>query len=158
MVDKADFEREVKSSEVCEKEASKFCEKVREKRKAIRAKAAASAPTPAGRSRRKKGPAQPRLVLPADALTQPEMKRLSPPGSYVWQNTSTQAWLGRLPPAGQVSRSWLAHGHRGSAILVLRELWSRALNLGLCDEIPVVGLEAEAAKHDPSLAAGSSVA
>ena len=69
-----------------------------------------------------------RLELPkTESIPQSAVKELSPPGSFVWCSRGSGAWLGRLPPFGEHSRSW--SNERGAAVLILRILkkaWAAA--------------------------------
>lgn len=120
--DQAEFSRLVKVSANAAKTAASCVAAVRTRREVSRQAAAPVAPAKRGRGAAKSsGKAVPvRIVLPPGAVTQAEAKLLSPPGSYIWRNTSSQALCGKMPP---ISRSWMAHGHRGSCIKVLRVLW-----------------------------------
>jgi len=81
----------------------------------------------------------PRLVVPAGALTQAEAKSLSPPVPTFGRTFPASSGV-ESSPLGDISRSWMSHGHRGSAIKVLRELWDRAIALGHCTECQIDGL------------------
>ena len=68
-----------------------------------------------------------------------------------------------MPPFARVSRSWQLWGHRRAAVLVLQDVWEKALLLDGkgTEDCPVQGLfgtsaEAEAALPAPGGAAAAS--
>lgn len=159
--DKSEYMKEKKATTDKKNDQGAFVEKVRVRRQRVVSARAEAAAKSAKAKRRKKGAEPPRMRLPPGAITQPEAKLMSPSASFIWGNTSSQAWCGKMPPGSQVSRSWLCHGHRGAAVQVLRELWARAVSYGHCDEVGVEGLFEEAALQEAyrpgiSNASGSS--
>ena len=68
-----------------------------------------------------------RRKLPEGELFQPDLVGLVPPGSHIWRGDNVGCWCGHLPPYKRISCSWSLYGHRESAVLVLRDLWSRFL-------------------------------
>ena len=89
--------------------------------------AAADAKFAAGQS---KAPAPlPQLALPDHHISQAEAKKLTPPGTYVWQRTNAfrKEWCGRYPISqyGQVTESFAKHGNCSVTAwhACLRGLW-----------------------------------
>lgn len=148
--DKTQYTKLMKDKEKAKTSAKSFAEGLKAKRATIRAPAAASssgAPGSRGRSSKKR-PEPPRLVIPGGALTQPEAKLLAPPDSNTWHNQSAQTWCGKVKGMGEVSRSWLAHGRRAAAVLVLRVLWERTIMLGKADACPIPSLYDDASLRE----------
>jgi hypothetical protein len=82
-------------------------------------------------------------AVPPDAISQPEMKDMLPPGASVWQGRlGSGAWCSHLPPHPRISRSWALAGHREAAMFVLRHIWSLWLHdQGLQNtDCPVAGV------------------
>ncbi|CAK0844083.1 unnamed protein product [Prorocentrum cordatum] len=53
-----------------------------------------------------------------------DANKYKPPGSYIWRSFRGQAWQGRVPPAGIVSRSWQKYGGYNHALReLIKELW-----------------------------------
>lgn len=147
--DKAEYTKEASERKAKQSDSQVFVQHVRKRRTELAQKASASSSSQAGR-RQKPAKKAPRLALPPGSLTQAEVKKMSPEGSYVWRNTSSQAWCGKIAPFGDVSRSWLAHGHRGAAVKLLRVLWERAISVGLATECLVQGLYSDSALEETS--------
>ena len=80
--------------------------------------------------------------LPTGEFLQPDLKPLVPPGSTIWRGHKDGAWNGHLPPFKRVIATWSLYGHRPSAIIVLRDLWTRYLmTRGLSEsDCPIIGL------------------
>ena len=134
------------------KDAKEFGEKLKALRLRLLEERPGAAPVikAKGGKPKAKPKAAPKIKVPAGAITQPEAKHMAPRGAFIWRNTSSQAWCGKMPPLGELSRSWNAHGHRASCILVLRELWLRAIRLGLATECAVADLYSEAIVQEPA--------
>ena len=69
--------------------------------------------------------------LPHDLshISQKDAKLLMPPQSYIWKSRSDGCWHSKVPPFGEVSRSWRRYGEHQSCLLVLREAWKLHLDL-----------------------------
>ena len=90
-----------------------------------------------------KGPVVRRL--PEGDLQQADLAPLVPPGGHIWRGNKVGAWSSHLKPFRRFSLSWHVHGHRWSAVLVLRDLWSKYLLLNgeTEEQCPIEGLFAE---------------
>ena len=75
-------------------------------------------------------------------IPQPLAKQLCPPRAFIWRSLGDGAWVGRLPPHGEISRSWARHGERSACMQVLQTLWSQYCDVHglLLKNIPVQGL------------------
>lgn len=111
-------------------------EEYRQRRAAVRPKAAAkpSAVNP-------RGVRYPRR-LPAGEISHSQAKELSPPNSYVWRSLRDGRWCGRFPPYGEMSRSWARHTEQGALRQVLAHLWEQYLTSGgfTTAQCPIGGL------------------
>lgn len=97
----------------------------------------------AGSSSGHRSAALPRVSIPQRGVIPHESaSQMKPPGSFVWRALTEGAWLGRLPPHGEVSRSWRRHGEREACLQVLRHLWQQYLDLQGWgeDSCPIIGL------------------
>lgn len=65
-----------------------------------------------------------RKLPPEGNIPHAHAKLLTPPGSFVWRNLVSGAWLGRMPPFGEHSRSWTTYGERGALIMFLKMIWT----------------------------------
>lgn len=117
-------------------EAHEFRQQVIAKRRSLPSSGRASSSS--GR-----GAAQPGFSVPQRGdIPHEAASQMKPPGAFVWRSLTDGAWLGRLPPHGEVSRSWRRHGERDACLQVLRHLWQQYLDLqGLDhDSCPIQGL------------------
>ena len=87
-----------------------------------------------GKGKGKKGkgkaagdPPPPPRRLPEGDLTQPMLKPLLPPGASLWHGNVAGTWNSHYPPFPRVSAAWALYGHRGAAVKVLRDVWSKHL-------------------------------
>lgn len=80
--------------------------------------------------------------VPPGQISHSVAKSMAPPSSYVWRHTKEGRWCGRMPPYGEVSRSWAKHGERQALILVLQSLWESFLtsNGATAKMCPIAGL------------------
>lgn len=62
-------------------------------------------------------------ALPRGQIPRDVAKALSPPGSYLWRARTDGRWCGRLPPYGELSRSWAKFGEQEALRLVLQQMW-----------------------------------
>ena len=78
-------------------------------------------------------------------MQQADLAPLVPPGGHIWRGNKVGAWSSHLKPFRRFSLSWHVHGHRWSAVLVLRDLWSKYLLLNgeTEEQCPIEGLFAE---------------
>lgn len=153
--DKADFQRTKQERASSSKDAAVFVAKLKQTRQAAIARVAAEKETAQEKKRKKRQQKPPaRIVVPPGAITQADAKAMSPEGSYIWRNSSSQSWHGKMPPlGGETSRSWAKDGHREAALMVLRDLWTKSMALGKCTACTVQGLFPEEA---PSTGGASS--
>lgn len=121
-----------------------------------RRRAAGSSGSCVGRSGGSAGAARRRLPA-VGVIPHAEVKALAPPGAFVWRSHSDGAWVGRLPPFGEHSRSWSKWGERQASVQVLQVLWTEWSHLeGVGQEaIPVEGLFPSSAGDAHSSAAAS---
>ena len=96
-------------------------------------------------------------LVPDTPLQQAQAKFLVPPGASIWEARFAGAWAGHLPPHRRVSKPWVAHGHRGACLEVVRHLWRLYLsdqNLAESD-CPIEGLFTSSSTHAPVAASSS---
>lgn len=74
------------------------------------------------------------LELPQGDLFQPQLRPLLPPGGSIWRGNKSGTWSTHYPPFRRCSKSWNLHGHRGAAVLALRDCWEKHL---LMEGLPV---------------------
>ena len=79
-----------------------------------------------------------RRKVPPSEISHADAKLLAPPSSYVWRRHTTGHWCGKLPPHGEISRSWTKHGEREAVLGLIRELWTQHGMIG--DACPIEGL------------------
>ncbi|MDA8609461.1 hypothetical protein N9L19_00940 [bacterium] len=65
--------------------------------------------------------------LPDGELQQADLAPLVPLGGHIWRGNKVGAWSSHLKPFRRFFLSWHVHGHRWSAVLVLRDLWTKYL-------------------------------
>lgn len=82
------------------------------------------------KARAKSAPAPSARRIPEGPLTQSEAKLMLPHGSFIWRSTASNAWCSRHPPLKQISRAWLAYGHREAAVACIREMLRQHRALG----------------------------
>lgn len=155
--DKDDYNKMRGKTKVVVEETKAFMGRIKEKRQAVIAARASSAGAAKAQKRKPaagRNARAARLVIPPGAITHAEAKQMAPVGAYVWRNQSSQTWHGKFPPLGEISRSWARYGHREAAILILQELWTRAIALGHCEACPIEGLMGSRAV--PEVVASSS--
>ncbi|CAK0789936.1 unnamed protein product, partial [Prorocentrum cordatum] len=109
-------------------ERKEYRETFRKKAKVLRG-AAPPAKGGAGRGRGHKGKGKgkepEKKKLPEGDLVQTDLKPLVPPGGFIWRGSVNGSWHSHFPPFKRFSKSWHLHGHRWSAVLVLRDLWAK---------------------------------
>lgn len=113
--------REQQSARDAEVQRRSFADQFRAKRAEVKA---AANPSRKRKASAKADPARPRR-LPAQLseLAQSEYKRYLPEGAFLWKSNFNGSWNARLPPFGQVSRSWSKHGEFEALRLVLAGVW-----------------------------------
>jgi len=84
----------------------------------------------------------PNNVFPAVVISQAEAKRFLPPGAYIWRSWGQRCWIGRCPPLGSHSRTWLQYGQLRAARIVVKRCWADYLAMnGLpMTDCPIIGM------------------
>ena len=114
--------------ELRDRRMAETLESMPKKKAKVVAKAAAADPPP--------------LAVPNGDLTQPELKKLIPPGASIWVGRASRTVNGHYKPFKRDSASSHLYGNRWAAILVLRQLWRKHLLVEgrVESECPIRGL------------------
>ncbi len=107
------------------------------KRQVERVRAAADLAAGRGRGRARgargrgagvgRGGGDPTRDVPPGELSQAQLRHLVPPGGHIWRSNVAGAWHGHYAPFPRRSFAWNMYGHRESALMVLRYLWTNHL-------------------------------
>lgn len=71
----------------------------------------------------------PSTMPPPSTIPQAEAKRYIPQTASIWRGVQRGQWCGHQPPYQRCSASWQKHGEAEAMLIVVRKLWSQALEL-----------------------------
>jgi hypothetical protein len=91
--------------------------------------------------------------FPENVPEQAQMKCMTPRGGYIWRANDQRAWCGHYKPWPRCSASWLEHGPRESARIVIEQLWRFYLD---DNDLPLSACPVKGVFTPPAGAASSS--